>query len=74
MEIISQYHTYTNHKTLKSILEETFKNFQKNFPGFVWSRYPGEKHLPSYNYLGPGTRLDIRLNENNIVVKNDKTK
>ena len=22
--------------------------------------------MPSYNYLGPGTRLDIRLNENNI--------
>ena len=32
----------------------------------MWSRYPGEKHIPSYNYLGPYTRLDIRLNENNI--------
>ena len=32
-------------------------------PGFIWNRYPGEKHFPSYNYLGPGTRLDIRLND-----------
>ena len=32
----------------------------------MWSRYPGEKHLPSYNYLGPGTRLDIRTDEYNI--------
>ena len=24
------------------------------------------EHLPSYNYLGPGTYLDIRLNKNNI--------
>ena len=22
--------------------------------------------MPSYNYLGPGTRLDIRLDENNL--------
>ena len=30
-------------------------------PGFVWSKYPGEFHLPGHNYTGPGTRLDLRL-------------
>ena len=30
-------------------------------PGAPWSKYPGEKHYPGYNYCGPGTRLDIRL-------------
>lgn len=24
---------------------------------------PGEKHLPYMNYCGPGTRLDLKLNE-----------
>ena len=34
-------------------------------PGFAWAKYPGEYHLsPSYNYLGPGTRTDIRLDQN----------
>ena len=32
-----------------------------NLPGFIWSKYPGEKHLPGHNYTGPGTRLDLRL-------------
>ena len=32
-------------------------------PGFPWAKYPGEKHLPGYSYCGPGTRLDIRLDE-----------
>ena len=27
-------------------------------------KYSGEKHIPGYNYCGPGTRLDIRLDEN----------
>jgi len=35
-----------------------------NLPGFPWSKYPGEKHLPGHNYVGPGTRLDIRLDGN----------
>lgn len=35
-----------------------------NLPGFPWAKYPGEKHLPRHNYAGPGTRLDIRLDEN----------
>jgi len=34
-----------------------------NLPGFPWSKYPGEKHLPGHNYVGPGTRLDIRLDD-----------
>ena len=39
-------------------------------PGFIWSKYPGEKHMiykfptKSYSYLGPGTVLLIRLDEN----------
>jgi len=33
------------------------------FPGTPWAKYPGEKHLPGYNYCGPGTRLDIRLDD-----------
>ncbi|ESO98467.1 hypothetical protein LOTGIDRAFT_174278 [Lottia gigantea] len=35
-------------------------------PGFPWAKYPGEKHLPGHNYTGPGTRLDLRLDENDI--------
>ena len=42
------------------------QKFSSKLPGFFWSKYPNEKHLPGFNYLGPGTRLDIRLNENNI--------
>ena len=38
-------------------------------PGFIWSKYPNEKHFykfptGAYSYLGPSTRLDIRLDEN----------
>ena len=33
-------------------------------PGTPWAKYPGEKHVPGYNYCGPGTRLDIRLDSN----------
>ena len=39
-------------------------------PGFIWGKYPGEKHMiykfptKSYSYLGPGSRVDIRLDEN----------
>ena len=31
---------------------------------FYDEKYPGERHAPGYNYLGPFPRLDIRLNEN----------
>ncbi|ESO92716.1 hypothetical protein LOTGIDRAFT_162191 [Lottia gigantea] len=37
-----------------------------SLPGFPWTKYPGEKHLPGHNYTGPGTRLDLRLDENDI--------
>ncbi|ESO94421.1 hypothetical protein LOTGIDRAFT_175419 [Lottia gigantea] len=35
-----------------------------SLPGFLWAKYPAEKHLPGHNYTGPGTRLDLRLDEN----------
>ena len=41
-------------------------------PRFIWSKYSGEKHMiykfpsKSYSYLGPGTKVDIRLDENDI--------
>ena len=31
---------------------------------FVDSKYPGEFHAHGYSYLGPGSRLDIRLDNN----------
>ena len=34
-------------------------------PGLPWAKYPGKKHFPGYSYSGPGTRLDIRLDEHN---------
>jgi hypothetical protein len=37
----------------------------KKLPDFPWSKYKGEHHLPGHQYAGPGTRLDIRLDENN---------
>ena len=40
------------------------QNSLSNIPGFIWSKYPKEKHFPGYSYLGPASRLDIRLNEN----------
>ena len=30
-------------------------------PGTPWAEYPGAKRIPVYSYCGPGTRLDIRL-------------
>ena len=53
-------------QNLKQWFGGDIQKFSSKLPGFIWSRYPGEKHIPSYNYLGPGTRLHIRLNENNI--------
>lgn len=31
---------------------------------FTTAEYPGERHFFGHNYTGPGTRLDIRLDEN----------
>ena len=33
-------------------------------PGFPWAKYKGEMHLLGHSYTGPGTNLDIRLDEN----------
>ncbi|ESO87080.1 hypothetical protein LOTGIDRAFT_154570 [Lottia gigantea] len=35
-----------------------------SLPGFPRAKYPGYKHLPGHNYTSPGTRLDLRLDEN----------
>ena len=40
------------------------QSFLSKLPGLPGSKYEGEKHIPTYNYAGPGTRLDIRLDEN----------
>ena len=53
-------------QNLKQYFGGDIQKFSSKLPGFIWAKYKGEKHLPSYNYLGPGTRLDIRLDENNI--------
>jgi hypothetical protein len=42
------------------------QDFLSNLPGLPFAKYPGEKHIPNYSYCGPSTRLDIRLDENNI--------
>ena len=39
-------------------------NYQ-NSPEHDGESTPGEKHLPGYSYCGPGTRLDIRLDDQN---------
>ena len=30
-----------------------------------WAKFKGEVHLPGMNFAGPGTRLDLRLNDDN---------
>ena len=34
-----------------------------DFMNFINSLIPGEKHLPKHSFTGPGTKLDLRLNE-----------
>jgi hypothetical protein len=34
-----------------------------DFVNFLNTLIPGEKHLPKHSFTGPGTRLDVRLNE-----------
>ena len=34
-----------------------------DFVNFLNTLIPGEKHLPKHSFTGPGTRLDLRLNE-----------
>lgn len=44
---------------LVSVLNSITRNFK--LPG---QRYEGEMHYPNANFMGPGTRLDLRLNPN----------
>ena len=48
-------------QNLKQYFGGDIQKFASKLPGFIWEKYKGEHHLPSYNYLGPNTRLDIRL-------------
>ena len=53
------------------------QNSISNLPGFILSKYPKEKHFykfpaGAYSYLGPSTRLDIRLDEHNQPRPGDK--
>ena len=50
--------TYKNSLLYGSGMMDTILN------AFTYSKYPGEHHFPYYNYLGPGTRLDLKLDEN----------
>ena len=60
---------------LNSPREHSGGDIQKtleNFPGFIWSKYSKEKHLPGHNFTGPGTRLDLRLNPDNTPKEDSK--
>ena len=57
--------TTSKKKTSKENLGGDIAAKLSGLPGLPWAKYPGEKHIPGYNYCGPGTRLDIRLDENN---------
>ena len=39
---------------------------------FPWSKYKNELHLPFYNFAGPGTALEKRLDENDMPLENSK--
>ena len=39
------------------------QKFMSKLPGTPWAKYKGEKHIPKYQYCGPNTRLDIRLDK-----------
>jgi len=41
-----------NNDTIKKYVGGEIQNFMSKLPGFIWSKYPGEHHLPGYNYLG----------------------
>ena len=43
---------------LVGVMNKVTSNF--TFPG---QKFPGEMHLPGHNFTGPGTRLDLRLND-----------
>ena len=37
------------------------QNSLSTWPGFPWSKYPFEKHAVGYEFLGPGTQIQIRI-------------
>ena len=51
-------------ESAKKYIKRTEGDLQQmisKLPDFLpWTKYPGEKHAKDYNYLGPGTILDIR--------------
>ena len=59
-------HEKTETHKLKKVMGGDLHTMSSKLPNFPWSKYDGEHHLPGKNYAGPGTRLDIRLDENNI--------
>ena len=42
----------------------TYRNGLHGGGIFTSEKYPGERHVPNYAYLGPWTRTDIRLDSN----------
>ena len=49
-------------KTNKHLLKQKFEGgdiqtFSSKLPGFPWSKYPGEHHLPKHNYTGQWARV-----------------
>ena len=53
----------------------TYKNALHSGDGIFYDeKYQGERHAPGYNYLGPGTRLDIRLDEHLRPKKGEEAK
>lgn len=42
------------------------QKISKILPSFPWSKYSGEHHLPGHSFTGPGTRLDLRLDEDDL--------
>ena len=66
MDIILKSLNPKNHKTLKSIVEVIFKSLRQSFQDSFGQNIKEKNISLHITYLGPGTRLDIRLNENNI--------
>ena len=39
-------------QNLKEYFGGDIQKFSEKLPGFSWAKYPGEKHMIGYNYLG----------------------
>ena len=53
-------------KHLNNFKGGDLQTMSTKLPDFPWTKYKGEHHLPKYSYAGPGTRLDIRLDEKDV--------